>query len=340
MITFDGVIADFALVQQQQGKGRSYLTYKKKVEVLRDYAIARKSANDSNFSSILRGLDEDDILDSVRFYVEDSEIRYKATADAYYTILTVFFDFIRQNYQWGNVLFDSKEKNTHLQNAYNILTTKELKLNAKEKVLPPDDLQVEELIQLCNYTIQNTSTDAILGGAKNGAYSKYISSLIVKLTLLLGCKNQVVDNLLVGDYDPFLHTITVNGYCVHVSNGLAKQMYRYIAEVRPKLVELHPNEHLFVGFKDNAIVDNSKKYAILKPVLGHTKGTAIAKYAIMRMIREKVPAYLIMEFTGCSTVIYRHCNELVEDESDTTKRASKSRLLDQAFRGTSIYDRL
>lgn len=338
--TFDRVIADFVEIQRQQLKGRSYLTYRKKILVLQEYMIAHKTADDTNFYSILKDLDEEDILDSIRFYVRKSKIRFKATVDNYISVLVAFFEFIRNTYEWENALFKDDQKKTHLNEAYDRLVRDELKLNERERVLPPSDSEVDELVCLCNQMIDNVTPESVLGGQYNGIYAKYISSLIVKLTLLFGCKNQVIDNLPLQAYDQRIHRITINGYRVHLPDTLALQMRQYVTKVRPELVEQYPNDRLFVGFNIDTHVDNSQKYAILKQALNHTQGTAIAKYAIMQMIRERVPSPLIMEFTGCSDTIYQHCNELVEDESEITRQTDKSKFLDQAFRGTDLFDKL
>lgn len=338
--TLDEVIEEFVEFQRQQLKGRSHLTYKKKVTVLQEYIITRRTADDSNFYSILKDLGEEDILDSIRFYVRKSKIRFQATVDQYVRILATFFEFIRNTYKWENKLFMDDQKKTQLKEACDRLVRDELRLNNKERAMPPSDIEVDKLVVLCNQMIDNATPESVMAGQYNGTYAKYISSLIVKLTLLFGCKNHVIDNLLLKAYDQHIHRITINGYSVHLPDVLALQMQRYITEVRPKLVEQYPNNRLFVGFNIDAHVDNTQKYAILKPVLNHTQGTAIAKYAIMQMIRERVPSSLIMEFTGCSDTIYQHCNELIEDESETTKQADKSRFLDQAFRGTDLFDKL
>lgn len=150
--------------------------------------------------------------------------------------------------------------------------------------MPPNDIEVDKLISLCNQMIDNATPESVVAGRYNGTYAKYISSLIVKLTLLFGCKNQVIDNLPLKAYDQRIHRITINGYRVHLPDALALQMQQYVTKVRPKLVKQYPNDRLFVGFNVDAHVDNSQKYAILKQVLKHTQGTAIAKYAIMQMI--------------------------------------------------------
>jgi len=324
---------------QKEGKnGRTYLTYRRKIEVFQEFLETRLNANDSNYPQILVGLRNEDVIASVEFYVENYGIRYKATTDAYFVILGVFFKFLWDLHGIQNEWFGNTIRKQQLKDSYEALVGKKLKLTATEQVMPPTDEQITELTHLCDRMIDQATPESVVGGQYNGTYAKYISSLIVKLTLLFGCKNQVIDNLPLQAFDLLTRRMTINGYSVHLPDKLALQMQQYVTEVRPKLVEQYPNDRLFVGFKIDAHVDNTQKYAVLDPVLHHIQGTAIAKYAIIQMIRERIPSSLIMEFTGCSTTIYQHCNELVEDESDTTRRADKSRLLDRAFRNLHIFD--
>lgn len=56
---------------------------------------------------------------------------------------------------------------------------------------------------------------------KKGVYSNYVSSLIVKLVIIYGLKNEAIRKLKIKDYNEQLNDLTVNNYKVWLLDGLA-----------------------------------------------------------------------------------------------------------------------
>lgn len=69
-----------------------------------------------------------------------------------------------------------------------------------------------------------------------GVYSSYISSLIVKLVLAYGLKNEAIRKLKIKDYNDQLNDLIINNYRVHLPDRLAMQMKKY-KEIRKRFLE-------------------------------------------------------------------------------------------------------
>ena len=103
-MTFDEVIEEFMSNVETDKKGGTPVTYKRKIYVFQEYVILKLEAKDVNFQSVLRGMTKEQLVDSLKYYVENYDIRYVSTVETYITVIGVFFDFIASFYQW-NILY-------------------------------------------------------------------------------------------------------------------------------------------------------------------------------------------------------------------------------------------
>ena len=337
-MTFDEVIEEFMSNVETDKKGGTPVTYKRKIYVFQEYVILKLEAKDVNFQSVLRGMTKEQLVDSLKYYVETYDIRYVSTVETYITVIGVFFDFIASFYQWKNSLFETKSSNSELKAAYEQKIL-ELKLNTKKEVEPLTDDEAKELLNICNDVIDNTTIDKVIHGACNGDFSSYISSLISKLVLLYGTKNGCVNELTIHDYDYKLNKLKINGFWVHLPDKFAIQMQRYM-EFREQILDGEKSERLFVDIrKSKRKLDNTKMFYILKEVTGTVKATSIAKYGIIQMIKLGLPAHVIKEFTGFSDEVYRFCQEKNEQDG-ILMSIEKSKLLDSTLRRNDLYDKM
>lgn len=207
----------------------------------------------------------------------------------------------------------------------------------KEQVLPLSDAEAEELLNACNQKL-TANDEEILNGYYNGIFANYISSLVCKIILLYGTKNSVINELKITDYREDINKLKINGFWVHLPDELSLQMRRYI-KVRENLIDNPKDDRLFVDIaKDRNKLDYTKMFNILKEVVGHNKGMAVAKYGIIQMIRSGIPSHVIKEFTGYANDVYNHCLELVDEQDGIMMMHEKSKLLDATFRKSKFYD--
>ena len=102
------------------------------------------------------------------------------------------------------------------------------------------------------------------------------------------------------------------------------------------------NHRLFIDFLefDKDKLDNTKMFFILKELMGTNKSTALAKYAIIQLIRQGTPANLIKDFTDYKDIIYNHCQEIVDEEKGIVYNSEKCKRLDVSVRMSPVGDML
>ena len=335
-MNFKNIINEFIDYLEKELKELSSITYKRKIYVFYEYVTIKLQAKDVNFQSILTAMRTEHFLEALEYYVRTYNIKFATTAWNYFFAISSFYQFLYDEFYWENKLFSNKSENTVLRKAYEnkILL---LKLNTGEQVLPISNEQAKQFVALCDEKL-NATDEEILSGYYTGVFSNYISSLIDKIILLYGIKNNVIEEIKITDYNSTLNKIRINELWVHLPDGLALQMLRYL-EIREKLLNGVQDDRLFVDMaKYRRKLDYSKMFNVLKEFLGHNKGATIAKYGIIQMIRSGVPADLIKKFTGYSDVVYNHCLEIVDEESGIVLMNEKSKLLDTTFRKQELFD--
>lgn len=87
-------------------------------------------------------------------------------------------------------------------------------------------------------------------------------------------------------------------------------------------------------------LDNTKMFTVLYSVMGNNQARAVAKYAIIQMILNEVPAHIITDFTGYKEDVYNYCQEWVDSEKGILRLSEKCKLLDSAFRKSALFDEM
>lgn len=278
-------------------------------------------------------------MESVEYYVKKNGIKYISTTDIYISTVKSFFYYIAHEYNWINIFFEKKKYSKEFSDKYRN-KTKELKLNTVKQVGPLREDEARKLIAVCDRRLENVKITDLMNGMNNGVFSGYISALISKIVLFYGLSNKSIVNLRYRDYDDMYRKITINGFQVHLPDLLGKQLHEY-TELRKEFLKSHEeNELLFIDFANpnKFKMDNTKMFFVLREVIGTNQATALAKFAIIQMIRANIPANLIMEFTGYKKDIYTHCQEIVDEEKGIILKDEKNKVLDLALRQSCLCD--
>ncbi len=193
------------------------------------------------------------------------------------------------------------------------------------------------ILNQCDQIINNISIDEIFE-RKKGVYSNYISAIIVKLVLLYGFRNDVIKKLEIGDYDENLNKLTVDRYRVGLPDGLAVQMKKYI-KIRERFLENAKCEKMFLDATNiEKDLDNTKMFLVLNRITGNNQSRAVAKYAIIRMLKNGTPAHIIMDFTGYKKEVLEYCQDVIDEEKGIVLLSEKCRVLDSALRKSDLFD--
>lgn len=117
-------------------------------------------------------------------------------------------------------------------------------------------------------------------------------------------------------------------------------MKRY-KEIRKSFLEKYEIESDRLFFDDydaDKELDNTKMFIMLKKVMGNMKAGGVAKYAIIQLLREGIPAYIISDFTDYKEDVLDYCQEKIDAERGMSSLCEKSRVLDSALRKSDLFD--
>lgn len=249
-----------------------------------------------------------------------------------------FYNFLLLKYGKTNDYFQESRKKVELKEAYE-KKIEELHLRQPDQQEPIEEEMAKNILQECDRLIDGVNIEKLLKKEK-GVYSNYVSSLIVKLVLLYGLKNEAIRRLKIKDYNDQLNDLTINHYRVRLPDGLAIQMKKY-KEIRNSFLERYhiKTERLFFDdFDVKKELDNTKMFIMLKKITGNMQAGGVAKYAIIQLLREGIPAYIISDFTNYKEDVLDYCQEKIDVERGLSSLREKSRVLDSALRKNSLFD--
>lgn len=313
---------------------RTVETYGRKIGIFSDYLILKRHLNDENYDLILGKLSSTHIVESVEFYVEKCNIKYKSTVDGYFTVIKEYFKFLQTEYSITNNTFNQNHE-VALLKANIEEKIHQLKLNSTEQCDPLSKKECMQLVRTCNEKISSVSDVQIIRDGYNSDYSHFVSAIIIKLMLYTGMKINILTSLNILDFDADLNKLKINGYWIHIPDLLTLQLKRYI-EIRRTLL---PNDHtcsklFFNRNNPQKVPGNGKMFEVLDLVVGNKKSVAVSKYAMIEMIKANIPSYVIMEFTGYKSDVYDHCLEIASQEI----AEFKDRDLDSKLRSLDLFD--
>lgn len=319
----------------------SVVTYRRKLEVFFEYLTTRCGANDDNFNDLLRGLGYERILNSVEFYIEEFNIKFKSTVDTYLIVLKAYFDFISNKYDITNENFDSTKTYKFWKGLIDN-KIKELRLTKTKQKPPITKAVFEKLINVCDMEIDSFDLSCLINGKLRTSYSDFLSAIITKFVMFTGIKNNVILKILVEDLDVHLNKIRINGFWVHLPDKLGMQLKKYIKAREIILQNGMVNNTLFVNRQGNSFIktDYFVMFKILKTVLGTQEAECVAKFSIIEMIANGIVPSIIQEFTGFGLDTYQHCQELLEENTTRDDLIRKSRYLDSKIRSIETLDSL
>lgn len=327
------------LNNQKKEKGEATAnTYRSKIYAFYEFVSLELREVDVTYIFFLNVMDKNKLLQGVEYYVKAGNLKSRAAVDIYYTVLGNFYKFLSNKYGKTNDYFQDSIKKEEFKEAFE-RKIKELRLRDSDMQEPIRREMAEKVLEECNKLIDGIDIEKILRKEK-GVYSNYISSLIVKLVLIYGLKNEAIRKLKIKDYNDQLNDLIINNYRVRLPDGLAMQMKKY-KEIRKRFLEKYGIESERLFFDDYDIdkeLDNTKMYIVLKKVMGNMQAGGVAKYAIIQLLREGIPAYIISDFTNYKEDVLEYCQEQIDAERGLSLLSEKSRILDSALRKNNLFD--
>lgn len=209
-------------------------TYKSKIYAFYEFVSLELREMDVTYICFLNVMDKDKLLQSVEYYVKVGNLKSRAAVDIYFSVIGNFYKFLSKKYGKTNDYFQDSIKTQEFKDAFE-RKIKELDLRDSDTQEPIGREMAEKILKECDKLIDGIDIEKILRKDRGG-YSSYISSLIVKLVLAYGLKNEAIRKLKIKDYNDQLNDLIINNYRVHLPDGLAMQMKKY-KEIRKRFLE-------------------------------------------------------------------------------------------------------
>lgn len=331
-------IEEFLEKQKEENGEATTKTYKSKIYAFYEFVSLELRDTDVSYLFFLNRMDKDKLLQSVEYYVKAGNLKSRAAVDVYFSVLGNFYKYLSIKNGKTNDYFQDNIKKEEFKIEFE-KKIKELHLRDSDTQEPIGREMAKKILEECDKLIDGIDIEKLLKKEK-GVYSNYISSLIIKLVLLYGLKNEAIRKLKIRDYNDQLNDLVINNYRVRLPDGLAMQMKKY-KEIRKRFLKKYEikSERLFFDDYDiDKELDNTKMYIVLKKVMGNMQAGGVAKYAIIQMLREGIPAYIISDFTNYKEDVLDYCQEQVDAERGLSLLSEKSRLLDSALRKNNLFD--
>lgn len=302
------------------------------IEVLSEFLKTKVFNGDDFDVEVFALLNENDLLESLIYYIERNKITSKQTAKAYLGNVKNLFSNLEGFYQISNSVYVNGNflPNFELE-AGKIIAN----LNATiDKEIATDD-EYEETLKSINELSAQYSFDA----AKKGI-DKYIdidnqnslsdgpdmfrrirSICATMLVLEYGLKNETIRDMKTSELDLSSNIIKRGKYELQLSADLKNSFNEYlrIRDYLLKRLEI-TQEFLFVGRDGSSFVGTrdyaNKLFSILAQQKGGSVATAIfAQKCLIRMINQGLNSALIEEITGYKDRTYKKlCNLINQDE--------------------------
>lgn len=331
-------IKEFLDMQKKETGEATTKTYKSKIYAFYEFVSLELREMDVTYICFLNVMDKDKLLQSVEYYVKVGNLKSRAAVDIYFSVIGNFYKFLSKKYGKTNDYFQDSIKNQEFKDAFE-RKIKELDLRDSDTQEPIGREMAEKILKECDKLIDGIDIEKILRKDR-GVYSSYISSLIVKLVLAYGLKNEAIRKLKIKDYNDQLNDLIINNYRVHLPDGLAMQMKKY-KEIRKRFLEKYQFQSERLFFDDYDIekeLDNTKMFIVLKKVMGNMQAGGVAKYAIIQLLRDGIPAYIVSDFTSYKEDVLDYCQEQVDAERGLSLLSEKSRILDSVLRKSDFFN--
>lgn len=324
----------------------SVITYRRKLDVFFEFLTNRCGVSDNNYVEVLRGISSDKIIKSIKYYVNEYNIKFKITVDNYFTAIKCYFDFISKELKISNNNFDSTLNYENLKKDVNGLINS-LDLNETDLKYPIADKTFRELVCYCDAKMNEFSVSDIVANQErepdkyNSLLVRFTSAIMTKIVMLTGIKNKVISTISIKDYDKELNKLKINNFWIHIPDNLGMQMKKYIY-IRDRLTKNNPNEkRLFVDKRGEGHTNKySDMFIVISDVIGNKVVESVAKYTIVELIKRDTSINVIRELTSFGETTIKHCMELVNDGKKKKDFNSQNRYLDSKIRSLEIFDLL
>jgi hypothetical protein len=265
---------------------------------------------------MVNGIKSEDIIESLRYYVERGQIKKQAPAKKYFVAIGQLFEYVLNNSNYQNSdLMNELANPSSREKSYKGKTIKFVEkfdmLKPKESFSTLDRDSIDKLTIWCDSVVEK-----YLGKGEridDTDFKRIVAALCMKLMILIGITYREARKLKYEDLDPQTNVIQVNGFGIRLPLKLSVQFQNYVRYFN----EFVHSDHLFVDIEGNQwgeATTDSGMPNYMKTAIQQTNLTGIVKFGITQLIKSGVNDSVIMKLTGASQELLSSCLHEVQNK--------------------------
>lgn len=273
---------------------------------------------------------DDDLLESLEYYIVKNGITAQVTAQNYITYITDFFKVLSHDYNIRNDFFTDMKLNEQLM-------YKSKKIISKLKLSESKDYATDEQYEVLNNGIDKFLSNLVIGDIydevdqyKNKKkkhiklYNRFISSIAIKLIMRFALSNSTTVCLKLDNLDMINNTININGFELELGEELTDILKKYL-KVREYVLELYSIEssNLFITQDGESYIKNYKSnkkmpdyatfFMIMGDYIGRRSGDLFSARRILEMLDNGIDISTVVKLSDKSI---EKCIELQRNNSE------------------------
>ncbi len=266
------------------------------------------------------------IIDSLEYYVNIGQIKKQEPAKKYFVAIGQLFEFVLANSEYSNDNLEKELANPpSREDSYSRKTSEfvlsNLLLQPKEAMPALDYRKIITLIGWCDKFIEN-DIKRIKKSQHNNItrFRRSTACLCMKLMLLTGVTYREARKIEFKDLNAAESSIRINGYVIRLPKRLSIQFALYY-DLRSQFGP--ESQYLFCdndGKQWEGATSSSGIPTYMKTAIEETSVTAIIKYGISQLIKNRINDSVIMKLTGANKEVLNDClDSNTSDENDWEK---------------------
>lgn len=265
-------------------------------------------------------LNNDDLLESLKYYIKRNKVTAKGTAKAYVVNLKNFFVNLENHYKINSDIF----VNGNLLPSFIAESDKIISLlNDKEDNNMATNEECDNLVQKIkvaeqkySYAAAVSEIDEYVESGYSGQLDKFrviLSICATQMVLEYGLANRTIIDIKMDDIDLENGIFKRSIYALPIPDAVKSNLNEYVRIRNYLLSKLEiTQDKLFIKYDGNPIDAASAADRLFTGVMGENSSKASAPFAkrcIERMIDAGLNAQLICELTGYQSTVYKNaCN--------------------------------
>lgn len=289
---------------------------------------------------------EDDLIESLNYYIYKNSVTAQITANNYVTYITDFFEMLSDKYNIRNDIFINVDRRNNfmlkVKEIVSLLKQTENKEIASDDQYEKLNSDIDNFLSTCNERDIIAQINDLKGKEIKTyfIYHRFVSVVAIKLVMSFALKNKTVISLNASDLDMEKKNLSVNGISLPLNTELLKllEMYLRIREFILR-INLIKESKLFIKHNGEPYIketperkntpDYGKFFLMLKESIETRSAELFAAKRILEMLNKGIDISTITKLSDwsserCINLINSHIDE--EEANERLQHFFKNKL--------------